>query len=212
MPKRILQLWISALLMFSSAQLSAAELFFDRQNNSWTKAGNAVSEEAYRGETKNGVPHGTGTGTLPDGTLFVGIFKDGQPDGMGILNLPDGSRFVGPVKNYRISGDGTIKFPNGNMYVGQFKNSQPWGQGTLVQSDGEKYEGNLLMAVLRVKAPINGMTEESTKELFKRVNPKGKVTFFFQTAGVTRARLTMSSSMERGFSSGRMGANTLATL
>ena len=26
-------------LMFSSAQLSAAELFFDRQNNSWTKAG-----------------------------------------------------------------------------------------------------------------------------------------------------------------------------
>ena len=132
MPKRILKLWISALLMFSSAQLSAAELFFDRQNNSWTKAGNAVSEEAYRGETKNGVPHGTGTGTLPDGTLFVGIFKDGRPDGMGILNLPDGSRFVGPVKNYRISGDGTIKFPNGNLYVGQFKNSQPWGQGTLV--------------------------------------------------------------------------------
>src|SRR6056300_656319 len=117
MPKRILKLWISALLMLSSTQLFAAELFFDRQNNNWSRAGNAVSEEAYRGEIKNGVPHGTGTGTLPDGTLFVGIFKDGRPDGMGILNLPDGSRFVGPVKNYRISGDGTIRFPSGNMYV-----------------------------------------------------------------------------------------------
>ncbi len=59
MPKRILKLWISALLMLSSAQLFAAELFFDRQNKSWTKAGNAVSDEAYRGETQNGVPHGT---------------------------------------------------------------------------------------------------------------------------------------------------------
>ena len=73
-------------------------------------------------------------------------------------------------------------------------------------------KGNLLMVVLRVKAPINGTTEESTKELFKMVSPKGKATFFFQTAGAIKVRLTMSSLMERGFSSGRMGANTLATL
>ena len=75
------------------------------------------------------------------------------------------------------------------MYVGQFKNSQPWGQGTLVQSDGEKYEGQFVDGRFGVKAPINGMTEESTKELFKRVSPKVRQLSFSRRQELSRPGL-----------------------
>ena len=70
------------------SSLFAAELFFDRQNNSWTKAlRNAVSEEAYQ-EDKEWSSAWDRYRYFTRWNPIVGIFKDGQPDGMGILNLP----------------------------------------------------------------------------------------------------------------------------
>ena len=45
MPKRILQIMDICTPDVQFRSIVCGELFFDRQNNSWTKAGNAVSEK-----------------------------------------------------------------------------------------------------------------------------------------------------------------------
>ena len=49
----------------------------------------------YRGEPRDGVPHGKGVMTWPDGSRIVGEFRDGKPRGRGVVTLPDGHRFAG---------------------------------------------------------------------------------------------------------------------
>ena len=53
----------------------------------------------YKGEVSNGVPHGQGTWTHPDGWKYVGEWNDGQYDGQGTLTSPDGKKYVGEYKD-----------------------------------------------------------------------------------------------------------------
>ncbi len=49
----------------------------------------------YTGELSNGLLHGQGTCTHPDGWKYVGEFKDDKRDGQGTYTFPDGAKYVG---------------------------------------------------------------------------------------------------------------------
>ena len=47
---------------------------------------------SYTGEVSNGVPHGHGTYTSPDGATYVGEFMNDKAHGQGTYTWPDGAK------------------------------------------------------------------------------------------------------------------------
>jgi hypothetical protein len=95
----------------------------------------------YVGEYKNGKKNGKGTYTWPDGHKYVGEFKDGKRHGQGTYTWADGRKYVGEYKNGKEHGQGTYTFANGNKYVGEYKDGKGHGQGTYTWANGNKYVG-----------------------------------------------------------------------
>ncbi|MDB2544984.1 hypothetical protein N9X42_00085 [Candidatus Pelagibacter bacterium] len=78
----------------------------------------------YKGEFKDGVPHGTGTLKFPDGNSYIGQFKDGIINGQGTFMLKDGSNYFGEHKDGKPNGHGTLTLSNGEKRVGKFENGE----------------------------------------------------------------------------------------
>ena len=89
----------------------------------------------YTGEALDGLPHGKGTMTYPDGQVYVGEFKDGNCHGQGTMTNPNGSSYVGEFYENSRTGHGTEIFPSGHKYVGEFKDNMPHGNGTMTYPD-----------------------------------------------------------------------------
>ena len=53
----------------------------------------------YVGEFKDGVPHGHGTYTFPDGEKYAGEFEDGKEHGQGTYTHPNGKQDVGEFRD-----------------------------------------------------------------------------------------------------------------
>lgn len=98
----------------------------------------------YKGELKDGIPHGNGTFTAANGATYVGEFKDGIGEGTGQINFPDGSKYTGQVKNYVRDGQGEIKYKSGASYTGTFTNGYVTGTGTIIWPDGTTYTGEVV--------------------------------------------------------------------
>ena len=62
--------------------------------------------EYYRGQVKDGKPHGKGIVTMPNFGRYEGRFQDGEPHGKGILILLDGGRYEGEFKDGKPHGKG----------------------------------------------------------------------------------------------------------
>ena len=60
-----------------------------------------------------------------DGGVYVGTFKDGLQHGTGTYTLPNGYEYSGAWVNGEISGVGVAKFPNGSVYEGNFIKGKP---------------------------------------------------------------------------------------
>ena len=88
----------------------------------------------YTGEVSNGVPHGQGIWTHPDGDKYVGEWKDNKPNGQGTFTYADGGKYVGEFKDGKINGQGTLTTPDGSAYVGEWKDGNRW-QGTEYDKD-----------------------------------------------------------------------------
>lgn len=114
----------------------------------------------YRGQFRNGKPHGRGTMDYPNEEQYVGEFEDGQPQGNGKLYRPgksalEGQWFEGAFvgKQARPSkgcvagdcqnGNGTYIFQDDSQYTGGFQNGYPHGKGTVVYTNGDRYEGEM---------------------------------------------------------------------
>lgn len=54
-----------------------------------------VGDASYQGECKNGLPHGYGVMSFPDGQRYKGSFKEGLRNGQGTHFFPDGERIEG---------------------------------------------------------------------------------------------------------------------
>ena len=48
---------------------------------------------------RDGLYHGQGTVTYPDGSKYVGEFKDGVYHGQGTFTSPDGSKYYSEYKD-----------------------------------------------------------------------------------------------------------------
>ena len=59
----------------------------------------------YVGEVKDGLPHGQGTLTWPDGTEYVGEFQDDLFHGQGTMTRSDGSVQTGRWEYDKYVGD-----------------------------------------------------------------------------------------------------------
>ena len=77
-------------------------LYWDFGLESWKTDGDPNKDTVYVGELRNGVPHGEGTLTFPDGGKYVGEFKEGKIHGQGTYTYPDGEKYVGEWKDGKL--------------------------------------------------------------------------------------------------------------
>jgi hypothetical protein len=110
---------------------------------------------SYTGEWKNGMKHGGGIFTYPDGTRDAGRFyKDRYTGkclsgtclkGKGVLTWADGSRYEGEVNEGMMHGSGTLVWGDGRKYTGSFSYGLRHGRGSMEElspyGSTAKYEG-----------------------------------------------------------------------
>jgi hypothetical protein len=58
---------------------------------------------------------------LIEGSKYKGELKDGKPHGQGTYTWPDGEKYVGKWKNNLKHGLGTVTPTNGKWYFGKWK-------------------------------------------------------------------------------------------
>lgn len=95
----------------------------------------------YNGDLVNGVPHGYGSLTFPNGDRYTGQFNHGIVHGIGTIYWITGDTFTGQFSNGDRDGFGTYKWQSGDTYYGYYKNNLPHGSGTYIWPDGSKFVG-----------------------------------------------------------------------
>ncbi len=95
----------------------------------------------YEGETKDNLPHGTGTLTYPNGTVYRGDFEAGLRSGEGTWISAEGTTYRGQWQNDLYHGYGTLIIPGTLSYKGYWEEGKREGQGIQTWSDGRQYEG-----------------------------------------------------------------------
>ncbi len=98
-------------------------------------------DQAYEGETKNDLPHGSGTLIYQGGAVYEGEFKKGNRCGEGCWEHPDGITYEGQWKDDYYHGYGTLCVPGHFTYEGHFKAGLKHGYGMQTWADGHRYEG-----------------------------------------------------------------------
>lgn len=120
----------------------------------------------YRGQIKDGKPHGEGIYVRPDKSYHNGTWLYGVPNGYGVASYANGDTFKGMFKNghrdgdageyinprYKyiggwrqglMSGRGRLEWLGSNqLYEGEFVNNKFDGPGKFMFSNGSVFEGN----------------------------------------------------------------------
>ena len=93
-------------------------------------------EEIYEGDIVDGLRHGSGQLTYPDGRVYIGEFVQGLPsDSEGLMVFADGSRYEGTFVDGTMQGYGTFRWESGDMYVGTFTAGSITGTGRMYWAD-----------------------------------------------------------------------------
>jgi len=85
-------------------------------------------------------PHGRGTMTFQDGTVFVGEFNDGNKSGVGTINYANGAVYEGEFAEDAPHGRGKYTTPKG-VYDGHIHYGHKHGRGKMTFPNGDVYEG-----------------------------------------------------------------------
>ena len=94
-------------------------------------------------EYANGVFHGKGKLTFPDGSVYEGDFKNGKPHGRGIYTTTTQCVREGQFVEGILHGDKCRStYPEGQTYEGSFQHGHIKGFGKATYVGGHKYEGN----------------------------------------------------------------------
>jgi len=84
--------------------------------------------------------NGYGKYISTDDIIYKGEWRDGMCHGLGTMSFPDGSKYVGGWKVNEKHGLGTYTFGSGHIagdkYVGEFKDGKKHGLGTYTYADG----------------------------------------------------------------------------
>jgi hypothetical protein len=101
-------------------------------------------EGTYTGQLLNGVPHGWGSWSHPDGDHVIGKFNSADLHGVGVYVFPDGSRYAGQYKRNLRNGSGMYFFDDESSSFGEFIDGKNSGYGIYIYSDGNRYQGNFV--------------------------------------------------------------------
>ena len=97
--------------------------------------------DKYVGALSGYLPHGKGTLTKADGTIFEGDFYEGYCTGNARITYVSGDIYEGEVDHESREGKGKYVSPDGTTYVGSFRDGQKNGFGKTSFSDGSVYIG-----------------------------------------------------------------------
>lgn len=123
--------------------------------------------EKYIGAISGYLPHGHGTLTKPDGTIFEGDFYEGYCTGNATVTYSNSDVYIGEVdhetrdgigkyissskttyngefRNGKKNGFGITSFSNGSVYIGEYKNSIKDGKGAYLFDSGDIYVGDFV--------------------------------------------------------------------
>lgn len=120
-----------------------------------------LEKRIFRGEIKNGLPHGKGNIPL----IYIGDFKNGSKHGKGLFFFKGKIQYDGYFQNDKYHGEGKLFFGGkivyqgdfvndlfhgyGKHYInkrllyeGEFENNQYHGYGSLTRDNGKKLVGD----------------------------------------------------------------------
>jgi hypothetical protein len=104
----------------------------------------------YEGQVEDGLPHGQGKMTDPDGT-YEGQFQDGKPHGQSKYIYPDGGSYEGHFKDGQAHGQVKLTDPDGGSYEGPVKDDKPHGRGKIIYSD-RSYDTRMVKFLIKPAA------------------------------------------------------------
>lgn len=97
--------------------------------------------DKYVGALSGYLPHGKGTLTKADGTIYEGDFYEGYCTGIARITYVSGDIYEGEVDHESRHGQGMYLSADGTVYVGSFKNGEKNGFGKTTYADGSVYIG-----------------------------------------------------------------------
>jgi len=101
----------------------------------------------YLGTMRDGRAEGSGRAHWLEGGnphSYIGSFSDGVPHGLGTITFPDGSTLKSEFVRGEIGIYGVYRGANGERYDGELKGDLPDGEGLYISEDGEAYEGGFV--------------------------------------------------------------------
>ena len=104
----------------------------------------------YKGEWKDGEPHGQGKFTWPDGGTHEGEFNKGERHGRGKETHANGRiAYEGEWKDNKSHGQGNQTYASGNTYEGEFNKGKRHGQGKMAYTTSYLDPPRLCLLVTR---------------------------------------------------------------
>ena len=100
---------------------------------------NPENFDIYEGEWKNGIPHGSGKITHPDGGVTELFFKDGKKHGPFIKREFQGTVTKGSYRDGLRSGPMTVSYKSGKYITYTYKDDQPVGMAKEVFTSGKEH-------------------------------------------------------------------------
>ncbi|MBR5817045.1 MAG: hypothetical protein IKY62_00210, partial [Clostridia bacterium] len=97
--------------------------------------------ELYRGALSGYLPHGKGTLTKADGSIYEGDFYEGYATGKLNVTYPNGDVYMGDLDHEVRNGKGKYISADGAVYEGDFYDGEKNGFGRTAFSDGSVYIG-----------------------------------------------------------------------
>lgn len=101
----------------------------------------------YRGDMKDGRPHGEGRHDFRTGAFLEGSFAAGLLEGQGVSLDTDGTRYEGAFRAGLPDGMGRLTTTKGDIYVGAFAAGKKHGSGETRLAGGATYRSQWTMGV-----------------------------------------------------------------
>lgn len=127
----------------------------------------------FEGEFIDGVLHGQGKITFPDGELQEGIFENGKIV-QGKIDFPDGEKQKGFFVNGRLQGNSEVVFSDGERQVGNFVLGLLHGKGRIEFLSGIIHEGLFVHGSLHGEGSITQADGSIFKTQFHEGIPSGE--------------------------------------
>lgn len=132
----VLGIGVLLILSFAVETLAQPEPVGDRE---------AIPEDVYSGETRQGRRHGFGRMEYSTGDIYEGNWVDDLRHGSGVLYFNDGRTYEGTFFNDNRTGEGILRWSNGDTYEGTFVKGAISGLGRFHwEESGASYEGFFL--------------------------------------------------------------------